>query len=64
MNDNLAWTVEMQAKAARLRLPAVEVPVPYRKRIGRSKITGSLKASVQAGVIILATAFRLLWWKP
>ena len=58
------WTMEMQAKAARLRLPTVEVPVPYRKRIGHSKITGSLKASVQAGVIILATAFRLLWWKP
>ena len=58
------WTMEMQAKAARLRLPTVEVPVPYRRRIGRSKITGSLRASVQAGLIILATALRLLWWKP
>jgi len=58
------WTMEMQAKAARLHLPTVEVPVPYRKRVGRSKITGSLKASIQASVIILATAFRLLWWRP
>ncbi|MBN1458825.1 MAG: glycosyltransferase family 2 protein [Armatimonadetes bacterium] len=58
------WTMEMQAKAARLRVRTVEIPVPYRRRIGRSKITGSLKASFQAGVIILTTAFRLLWWKP
>jgi len=58
------WTMEMQAKAARLRLPTIEVPVPYRKRIGRSKITGSLKASIQAGAIILTTAFRLLSWNP
>ncbi len=58
------WTVEMQAKAARLRVPTLEIPVPYRRRIGRSKITGSLKASLQASAIILSTAFRLLWWKP
>ena len=58
------WTMEMQAKAARLQARTMEIPVPYRKRIGRSKITGSLKASFQAGVVILATAFRLLWWKP
>jgi glycosyltransferase involved in cell wall biosynthesis len=58
------WTMEMQAKAARLRARTVEVPVSYRKRIGRSKITGSLKASVQAGAIILATALRLLRWRP
>ena len=58
------WTVEMQAKAARLRLPTVEVPVTYRKRIGRSKITGSLGPSIKAGVVILSTAFRLLRWRP
>ena len=58
------WTIEMQAKAARLRLPTVEIPVPYRKRIGRSKITGSLKASIHASSVILSTAFRLRWWKP
>ena len=58
------WTMEMQAKAARLQVRTIEIPVPYRRRIGRSKITGSLKASIQAGVVILATAFRLLWWKP
>ena len=58
------WTIEMQAKAARLRLPTVEVPVTYRKRIGRSKITGSLVPSIKAGVVILSTAFRLLRWRP
>jgi hypothetical protein len=57
------WTMEMQAKAARLQVPTMEIPVPYRKRIGRSKITGSLRASVQAAVIILSTAIRLLWWR-
>ena len=57
------WTMEMQAKAARLGARTVEIPVPYRRRIGRSKITGSLAASVQAAAIILWTAFRLLRWR-
>lgn len=58
------WTMEMQAKAARLGVRTVEIPVTYRRRIGRSKITGSVKASVQAGIVILATAARLLRWRP
>jgi glycosyltransferase involved in cell wall biosynthesis len=58
------WTMEMQAKAARLKVRTREIPVPYRKRVGRSKITGSLRASFLAAVIILSTAFRLLRWKP
>jgi glycosyltransferase involved in cell wall biosynthesis len=65
MSDRgFGWTMEMQAKAARLRARTVETPVPYRRRIGRSKITGSLRASLQAGAIILSTAFRLLRWRP
>ena len=65
MHDRgFGWTMEMQAKAARLRARTAEIPVPYRRRVGRSKITGSLKASVQAGAIILTTAFRLLRWRP
>jgi len=58
------WTMEMQAKAARLRARTVEIPVRYRRRVGKSKITGSVKASLQAGAIILVTAFRLLRWRP
>lgn len=52
------WTVEMQIKAAQRRMRVVEIPVRYRRRIGTSKITGSLTASIQAGTIILATLFR------
>jgi glycosyltransferase involved in cell wall biosynthesis len=57
------WTMEMQAKAARLRARTLEVPVPSRRRVGRSKITGSLGASAQAAAIILLTAFKLLRWR-
>jgi glycosyltransferase involved in cell wall biosynthesis len=57
------WTVEMQIKAARMGLRVQEVPVRYRKRIGKSKITGSLKASFLAGVTILTTLFRYALWR-
>ena len=52
------WTVEMQVKAARLGLRVEEVPVSYRRRIGKSKITGTLAGSTRAGWKILATIFR------
>ena len=52
------WTVEMQIKAAQRKMRVVEIPVRYRCRIGKSKITGSLRASVHAGIIILATLFK------
>lgn len=55
------WTVEMQIKAAGVKLRVVEIPVRYRKRVGRSKITGSVRASIKAGVIILSTIFRYAW---
>jgi len=58
------WTMEMQAKAARLHLGTIEVPAPYRRRIGRSKISGAIWPSIKASVVILSTAFRLLWWRP
>ncbi len=52
------WTVEMQLKAAKLGLKCVEVPVRYRKRIGFSKISGTLKGTVMAGYKILYTIFK------
>ncbi len=55
---NFGWTVEMQVKAIRNGLVMVEVPVSYRRRIGRSKITGTLGGSIRAGWKILATIFR------
>jgi glycosyltransferase involved in cell wall biosynthesis len=54
------WTVEMQLKAARSKLRCVEVPVRYRKRIGKSKISGTVKGTVMAGYKILFTIFRYL----
>jgi glycosyltransferase involved in cell wall biosynthesis len=53
------WTIEMQIQALRQRLRVAEVPVSYRRRIGRSKISGDLWASVAAGVKILWTVVRL-----
>jgi len=50
---NFGWTVEMQVKAARLGLRCLEVPVSYRRRIGRSKITGTLRGTLGAGSRIL-----------
>lgn len=53
------WTAEMQAKAARMKLRVVEVPVSYRRRIGRSKISGSLWPSLQAGWVITKTLLKI-----
>ncbi len=50
---NYGWTVEMQIKAARSGLPWREVPVSYRRRIGTSKVSGTLKGTVRAGSKIL-----------
>jgi glycosyltransferase involved in cell wall biosynthesis len=55
---NYGWTVEMQVKAARRGLRVREVPVDYRPRIGRSKVSGTLTGSVRAGAKILGTIFR------
>ncbi|HET9941508.1 MAG TPA: glycosyltransferase family 2 protein [Candidatus Eisenbacteria bacterium] len=49
------WTVEMQVKAARRGVRAEETPVRYRRRIGRSKISGTVSGSLRAGVAILGT---------
>lgn len=54
------WTVEMQLKAAKRRFQCVEVPVRYRKRIGFSKISGTVKGTIMAGYKILATIFKYL----
>lgn len=52
---DFGWTVEMQVKAARRGLRHEEVPVRYRKRVGRSKISGTVSGSVRAGWKILGT---------
>ncbi|MFN8394535.1 MAG: glycosyltransferase family 2 protein [Bacteroidia bacterium] len=54
------WTVEMQLKAAKKKLRCIEVPVDYRRRIGVSKISGTVKGTIMAGYKILWTIFRYL----
>lgn len=51
------WTVEMQIRAIQEDMTVLEVPVRYRKRIGKSKISGTVKGTVMAGTIILKTIF-------
>lgn len=55
------WTVEMQLKAAQGGLRTLEVPVSYRPRIGTSKISGTVRGSVMAGVTILSVIARTAW---
>lgn len=58
------WTVEMQIKAAKLKLKCTEVPVRYRKRaLGTSKVTGSISGSIKASAKILFTIFKYLFVK-
>jgi len=53
------WTVEMQARAARAGLRGVELPAAYRRRIGRSKVSGTLRGALGAGWKILFTILRV-----
>lgn len=53
------WTVEMQVLAIKYKLRILEVPVNYRRRIGRSKISGTVRGVVGAGSTILITIARL-----
>ncbi len=55
---NFGWTVEMQIKAIRNGLRIAEVPVSYRRRVGVSKITGTLAGTLKAGGKILWTIAR------
>lgn len=52
------WTVEMQLKALRKKLAYTEVPVRYKKRIGISKVSGTVKGAIFAGVKILGWIFK------
>jgi hypothetical protein len=52
------WTVEMQVKAISHKLRVIEVPVTYNRRIGKSKISGTLRGVLGAGAKILFTIFK------
>ncbi len=53
------WTVEMQVRALQEGIRVAEVPVAYRKRVGRSKIAGTVKGTVLAGWKIITTILVL-----
>ena len=57
---NFGWTVEMQIRAAKLKISATEIPVNYKNRIGKSKVSGTVKGSILAGYKIIYTIFKLL----
>jgi glycosyltransferase involved in cell wall biosynthesis len=52
-DKNFGWTVEMQIKAVRNGLAIREIPVRYRQRIGKSKITGTIAGTIKAGAKII-----------
>ncbi|NNM23365.1 MAG: glycosyltransferase family 2 protein, partial [Flavobacteriaceae bacterium] len=52
------WTVEMQLKALRKNLRYTEIAVPYRNRIGVSKVSGTIKGAIFAGIKILSWIFK------
>lgn len=58
VDRNYGWTVEMQAKALQRGLRVQEVPVSYRRRIGSSKVSGTLRGVAGAGIKIPGT---ILW---
>ena len=59
---NFGWTIEMQLKALQQRLQYCEVPVPYRRRVGVSKISGTLTGTIRAGwkILFLIAKYGLL----
>lgn len=56
-DKTFGWTVEMQIKAAQLNMKTVEIPVSYRKRIGVSKVTGTVIGTIKASYKILFLIF-------
>ena len=59
-DKDFGWTVEMQVKAAKMKMKCTEVPVSYRRRIGVSKVSGTVKGTILAGHKILWTIFKLI----
>ena len=64
MNDNLGWTVEMQAKAVKCKLKIKEVPVSYRMGTGKSKFTGNIKGIFIIGYRILKAVLGNMFYSP
>ncbi|HKS75923.1 MAG TPA: hypothetical protein VJQ82_22105, partial [Terriglobales bacterium] len=58
------WAVEMILKGARQGFRVVDVPVSYFPRIGKSKISGTLRGTIGAGWFILSLIVRYYFWHP
>jgi len=58
IDKTYGWTVEMQLKALKHKLTYTEIPVNYKNRIGVSKVSGTVKGSIFAGVKILSWIFK------
>ena len=52
------WTVEMQLKVLKQRMSYVEIPVRYKNRIGVSKVSGTVKGTIMAGIKIIGWIFK------
>lgn len=59
-DKTFGWTVEMQVKAAKMKLKCTEIPMKYRVRIGVSKVSGTIRGTILAGHKILWTIFKLI----
>jgi glycosyltransferase involved in cell wall biosynthesis len=58
IDKTYGWTVEMQLKVLKQKMSYIEIPVKYRNRIGTSKVSGTVKGSIFAGVKILSWIFK------
>lgn len=52
------WTVEMQLKVLKQKMTYLEIPVRYKNRIGVSKVSGTIKGSIMAGIKIITWIFK------
>lgn len=52
------WTVEMQLKVLKRKISYTEIPVRYRNRIGKSKVSGTVKGTIMAGIKIISWIFK------
>ena len=62
-DQDFGWTVEMQIKATKAKLHTLEIPARYRRRIGHSKISGTVRGTISAGAKILYTIAKYGLWQ-
>ena len=58
LDKTYGWTVEMQLKVLKQHFTYREIPVKYRNRIGVSKVSGTIKGAIFAGIKILYWIFK------